>query len=35
MSQPLFTPKVLFRRFHRNVAEKKLDLLKLSAGRVA
>ena len=33
-SQPLLTPGVLLRRFPRKVAEKKLDLLKLSAGRV-
>ena len=35
MSQPLLTPEVPLRRFHRNVTEKELDLLKLSARRVA
>jgi hypothetical protein len=35
MSQPLLTPEVSLRRFHRNVTEKELDLLKLSARRVA
>lgn len=35
ISQPLLTPEVALRRFHRNVTEKELDLLKLSARRVA
>ena len=35
MSQPLLTSEVPLRRFHRNVTEKELDLLKLSARRVA
>ncbi len=35
MSQPLLTSEVPLRRFHRNMPEKELDLLKLSARRMA
>ena len=35
VSQPLLTSEVPLRRFHRNVPEKELDLLKFSASRMA
>ena len=34
-SQPLLTSEVSLRRFHRNMPEKELDLLKFSARRMA
>src|SRR5450755_214584 len=35
LPQPLLTPEVAFRRFHRNVTQQELDLLQLSACRMA
>jgi hypothetical protein len=35
LPQPLFTPEIALRRFHRNVTEKDLDLLKFGACRMA
>ena len=35
LPQPLLTPEVAFRRFHRNVPEKELDLLQFAACRMA